>query len=323
MTVLSLLIALLMFTSFLAPVSADDDEDDPKDPPVKFAEKEDVEVKVDKARDRVHVSDKYKNDDFSFKLKLEDGFEARLELEHEDDHVRTQVEVKYTFRCVIGIGDKTPDHFNCNDEDKAVMRFSEMKFEEPEYKEYEKDDLITHKLNVVSEDERFYAMIEFPASFEEAEDGALVPAPISLKVKLKKFELKENDTRMAMVMKIQSNVAVQLVKGMEDGPDQVEPRGQKNEELGSAYLSYSPRANIDASHDDDIEVVKNTIDEETTEVAFIYPECWKVYHDVEMGLLPKAVVLKGDVPLYGATIGAMAALFVLTDPRIYKKLMKK
>jgi hypothetical protein len=118
-------------------------------------------------------------------------------------------------------------------------------------------------------------------------------------------------------------VAVQLVKGIEDDPEQVEPRGQSNEELGSSYLSYAPKANIDASHDDEIDIVKDMIDEDTTDVAFIYPECWKVYHDIEMGLLPKAVVLKGEVPLYGATIGAMAALFVLTDPRIYKKFLKK
>jgi hypothetical protein len=320
--VIILLLMSVLVLSVAAPAHmamADDDRD-------KDEKEEGPKVEVTKGEDFIRFHNELKDsrndtiDDFDFKVKTYQGLRFELSFQHREERIETDFWMEVTFRCMIGMqdGDDIED-LDCGRSNRHVMHFTEMEFKAPTHEQYKEKTKVKHKISIISKDYKFQAYISTSDQFVANDDGAQVPDSISMEFKIKHFEYEEKDTKLALVIKVESNTRTTLkdANGDSEALDRM-----MDDEMGSGHLTYEGRAEVN-QEDRSIGVDTKQLDDGEIQVSFVYPKGEKIYHDMEMSLVPNVVTLKGHVPTYGASIAAVASLVILTDSRVIARLRRK
>jgi hypothetical protein len=129
-------------------------------------------------------------------------------------------------------------------------------------------------------------------------------------------------------MEVRSNLVLTVKKDLIEhdgtGIDTVEKRGPsdgKDEELGGTVLALNEQATVDGCAKDVSTTVSDTGNGGMS-VTVAYPRGETIQHDMEMGISPSPIVLKGSAPVYIAGVGAVGAVIALTDKRILALLAR-
>ena len=321
----AVLLILLMLGSVLIPVwsvAAEDEKEDEKDPEDK--EKEDppeITIRDNPGKIGITIATEKKGseEEFKFQVLTKNRLEVQLQFSHHEDDIDTKVDTKIKFKCLVGVKDKDAKGMvDCVHKDRAILKFSEMKFEEPDYEKMEKDGTTVHKIVVKTKDDRFHGTFESEFGSVRTEDGKRMPTPIEFDFYIKYFEFNEEDTNLVLVMSLEANSAMKV---SQDPESKGVGRG---EELGTSVLSYDDKASVDHEEVDVKVRVEDDVNEGTsTDINFLYPKGSKINHEIGLSIVPNVIVLKGEPILYAASIGAVAALFVLTDRKVLSRLRKK
>ena len=270
-------------------------------------------------------------DDLYLEVNTHEGLSVQTVLKHSGDRVATRMSIVVDFKCLVGLKEgETVGQVPCdgNTSGRSVLLFSDMSFGEPHYSNYTSQDVKIHKVDIYTKDGRFDLKVEMSGDFDRS-NATSDPEPMKMHVKVHEFKYAKDDKQLGLNMEVRSNLVITVKKDLIEhdgtGIDTVEKRGPsdgKDEELGSTVLALNDQATVDGCS----EAVTTAVSDNGNDgmhVSVAYPRGETIQQDMEMSISPSPIVLKGSAPVYIAGIGAVAAVFALTDKHVLALLARK
>ena len=275
--------------SLISIESEDDEDEDGVDDDEEDWNEREVEFEI--ADDEVQIESKLKNgnttDEFKVEIKAEDDrLKVSFEYSSEENSTETELEFTIAFMEILEFRDIVVDDIFDENDDDLIQTYEIGNFLPISYKFENRTDAEFHIFNATTIDGVFSVIVYSSNEFALINDDILSPTEVKIDIIINEFEYVEEDTALALNVKLETEGSVEYE---EETEDEIDDRAKNETSIDvslndfAGFFSWKDYALVDGVNQS---VIASTYDLHSTEqkIYLNYKRGDLIIHDPKIGM---------------------------------------